>query len=378
MNSVHRWSPIVARTFVITTALIATGYTGNASSSDDQESSRNEGQGHDRFYSVHNLVSDGSVKADHPDTDLVNPWGVAFNPNGFVWVADNAIGEVDAVRRARRARIADRDDPARAGRRPPGHRPASSSQRRRLRRHARHAQRAEPIHLRHRGRHDRRLGADRRRDARAPRRDNSPAERIYKGLALAGNGQRPASSTPPTSTTARSMSSTPSFNPVRWLRAPSSTRGSRGLRAVRHPEHQRQPLRDLRQAGRRRGRRRRGARASASSTCSTPKATCFDRIASSGPLNAPWGLALAPADSAASATTLLVGNFGDGRINAYDPRQRRASRPARTAAMAHPSRSRGCGGSPSATASRPADQHAVLRGRPRDEEHGVYGRIDPQ
>src|SRR4029079_4134271 len=92
MNSVHRWSPIVARALVITPALIATTYTGTASSPDDQESSRNEGQGHDRFYSVHNLVSDGFVKANDLDTDLVNPWGVAFNPNGFVWVADNHSG----------------------------------------------------------------------------------------------------------------------------------------------------------------------------------------------------------------------------------------------------------------------------------------------
>jgi uncharacterized protein (TIGR03118 family) len=35
------------------------------------------------------LVSDGAVAAAHVDANLKNPWGVAFNPNGFVWVADN-------------------------------------------------------------------------------------------------------------------------------------------------------------------------------------------------------------------------------------------------------------------------------------------------
>ncbi|CAD6555752.1 hypothetical protein LMG27952_05912 [Paraburkholderia hiiakae] len=35
------------------------------------------------------LVSDGAVAAAHVDGNLKNPWGVAFNPNGFVWVADN-------------------------------------------------------------------------------------------------------------------------------------------------------------------------------------------------------------------------------------------------------------------------------------------------
>ncbi|NKJ47286.1 TIGR03118 family protein [Burkholderia sp. SG-MS1] len=36
------------------------------------------------------LVSDGSVAAAHTDSNLKNAWGVAFNPKGFVWVADNA------------------------------------------------------------------------------------------------------------------------------------------------------------------------------------------------------------------------------------------------------------------------------------------------
>jgi uncharacterized protein (TIGR03118 family) len=38
-----------------------------------------------------------------------------------------------------------------------------------------------------------------------------------------------------------------------------------------------------------------------------------------GKLNAPWGLALAPADFGTLSNTLLIGNFGDGKINAYDP-----------------------------------------------------------
>jgi uncharacterized protein (TIGR03118 family) len=38
-----------------------------------------------------------------------------------------------------------------------------------------------------------------------------------------------------------------------------------------------------------------------------------------GQLNAPWGLALAPAGFGRFSGALLVGNFGDGRINAYHP-----------------------------------------------------------
>jgi uncharacterized protein (TIGR03118 family) len=41
----------------------------------------------------------------------------------------------------------------------------------------------------------------------------------------------------------------------------------------------------------------------------------ISRIASFGQLNAPWGLAIAPSGWGSAAGSLLVGNFGDGRIN---------------------------------------------------------------
>lgn len=40
-------------------------------------------------YQVTNLVSDGSVPALHTDVNLKNTWGLAFNPTGFAWVANN-------------------------------------------------------------------------------------------------------------------------------------------------------------------------------------------------------------------------------------------------------------------------------------------------
>lgn len=43
------------------------------------------------------------------------------------------------------------------------------------------------------------------------------------------------------------------------------------------------------------------------------------RLISNGALNAPWGLALAPAGFGDFGGDLLVGNFGDGVINAFDP-----------------------------------------------------------
>jgi uncharacterized protein (TIGR03118 family) len=45
-----------------------------------------------RFYQQRNLVSDGFMPAEEIDPNLVNPWGIAFNPDGFVWVANNGTG----------------------------------------------------------------------------------------------------------------------------------------------------------------------------------------------------------------------------------------------------------------------------------------------
>jgi uncharacterized protein (TIGR03118 family) len=43
------------------------------------------------------------------------------------------------------------------------------------------------------------------------------------------------------------------------------------------------------------------------------------RLVSNGDLNSPWGLEIAPSSFGGLAGSLLVGNFGDGTIGAYDP-----------------------------------------------------------
>ena len=47
------------------------------------------------------------------------------------------------------------------------------------------------------------------------------------------------------------------------------------------------------------------------------------RLIRHGALNSPWGLALAPENFGPFSEALLVGNFGDGHINAYSPRSGR-------------------------------------------------------
>ncbi|GAA2038024.1 TIGR03118 family protein [Terrabacter terrae] len=52
----------------------------------------------------------------------------------------------------------------------------------------------------------------------------------------------------------------------------------------------------------------------------TPDGVLLRRLSSHGVLNAPWGLTIAPSGFGTFSGDLLVGNFGDGRINAFDPR----------------------------------------------------------
>jgi uncharacterized protein (TIGR03118 family) len=50
-----------------------------------------------------------------------------------------------------------------------------------------------------------------------------------------------------------------------------------------------------------------------------PTGAFLGRVVNRGQLNAPWGLARAPVSFGAFGGDLLVGNFGDGEINAYEP-----------------------------------------------------------
>jgi uncharacterized protein (TIGR03118 family) len=49
----------------------------------------------------------------------------------------------------------------------------------------------------------------------------------------------------------------------------------------------------------------------------SPTGTLIQRVASHGKLNSPWGMTVAPSDFGKFSNDLLIGNFGDGRINAF-------------------------------------------------------------
>jgi uncharacterized protein (TIGR03118 family) len=50
-----------------------------------------------------------------------------------------------------------------------------------------------------------------------------------------------------------------------------------------------------------------------------PDGTMIRRFVSQGSLNSPWGVALAPTGFGGLGGDILIGNFGDGAIGAYDP-----------------------------------------------------------
>jgi uncharacterized protein (TIGR03118 family) len=49
------------------------------------------------------------------------------------------------------------------------------------------------------------------------------------------------------------------------------------------------------------------------------KGNLLKQLIAKGNLNAPWGMTIAPSKFGKFAGALLVGNFGDGRVHAYDP-----------------------------------------------------------
>ena len=102
------------------------------------------------------------------------------------------------------------------------------------------------------------------------------------------------------------------------------------------------------------------------------------QLAYGGALNAPWGLAMAPANFGAASNMLLVGNFGDGKINVYNPATG-AFAGALARADNTPIVTEGLWGiafGPGVN-SQPTNTLFFTAG-PGDEKHGLYGRIDMQ
>ena len=101
------------------------------------------------------------------------------------------------------------------------------------------------------------------------------------------------------------------------------------------------------------------------------------RVATRGKLNAPWGVTLAPASFGRFADRLLIGNFGDGAINAYDAANGSFKGQLRDAS-GKPMKIDGLWGLAfgNGVASQPPSTLFFTAG-PDEESHGLFGSITP-
>ncbi len=106
------------------------------------------------------------------------------------------------------------------------------------------------------------------------------------------------------------------------------------------------------------------------------------RVVSAGELNAPWGLALAP-DAFGFGGKLLIGNFGDGRIHAYDLGPTGSTGEAEHVGLLHSAK-----GPPieidglwalqfGNDAGAGSKNTLFFTAGPFDEEHGLFGSLEP-
>ncbi|MBO0700514.1 MAG: TIGR03118 family protein [Zavarzinella sp.] len=103
--------------------------------------------------------------------------------------------------------------------------------------------------------------------------------------------------------------------------------------------------------------------------------TFQDRVASRGTLNAPWAMVQAPATFGTFGGDLLVGNFGDGRINAFDPTTNKFAGTL-SSSPGHPIVIDGLWGLAFGNGTTAGDANALyFAAGPDDEAHGLFGRI---
>lgn len=326
-------------------------------------------------YTQHNLVSDGFVPADHVDAHLVNAWGIAFNPFGAAWVANNGSGTstlYDGAGNAIPLVVQIPTPTASGGGNPTGTVYNGSSgfvvSKGSASGPARFIFATEDGII----------------AAWAPNVDATHALRvvrcssaIYKGLAMSagGNGAQ--------------LYATDFFHAkvdvfdasFKRMALPYGAFVDRGIPHGFAPFGIHNINGDIyvtyakQDAGKKDDVHGPGL---GYVDVYTPTGHLIRRVASRGALDAPWGVTLAPAGFGRFGNALLIGNFGDGRINAYDPI---SSLPLGSLRDVHykPIRIDGLWGLAFGNGylNQSVDTLYFTAG-PDDEAHGLYGRVEAQ
>ncbi|MFL6673229.1 MAG: TIGR03118 family protein [Massilia sp.] len=273
----------------------------------------------DGFYRQRNLVSDtAAIPAEHHDPQLVNSWGLAFNPFGVAWVADNGTGvstlyDGNGIKQSLVVTIPGAA-PGVQGRPTgivfyggPGFTVTQGTM-------------TGPARFIF-------AGEDGVISAWAPNVNPTNAIRvfppigtsdsIYKGLALSASGTRPLLYATDfhnnrvdvfdTNFDRVTLPGTPFRDPhLPKGFAPFGIQAINGDLYVTYAMQDEEAEDDVPGPG------------LGFVSVFAPNGEFQRRLISRGQLNAPWGLAFAPESFGRFGSALLVGNFGDGRINAYD------------------------------------------------------------
>ncbi|MCU1430749.1 MAG: hypothetical protein JWL83_4749 [Actinomycetia bacterium] len=109
-----------------------------------------------------------------------------------------------------------------------------------------------------------------------------------------------------------------------------------------------------------------------------PAGHLLKRLASHGTLNAPWGLALAPSNFGQFPGALLVGNFGDGRISAYNPQTNAFLGQLHDSGGAHALAIDGLWGLKFGNGTAGTTNSLLFSAGPSEEAHGLVGAITPR
>ncbi len=324
----------------------------------------------DPAYQVRNLVADEAGAAEHTDKNLVNGWGVAFNPFGFVWVAANGTGVATLYDGNGNANPLVVSIP---GGKPTGIVFNGSANDFKVSKGTASAA-AAFIFATENGIIAGWSPTVDRNNAIAVV-DNSASGAIYKGLALGSDGTRfllyatdfhngkvdvfDTNFHPVTVSGGFSDKTVPSDF------APFGIQNLGGSIYITYAKQDEDREDDV--AGKGLG----------MVNAFTASGSLIRRIGKGAPLNAPWGLAIAPADFGGFANTLLIGNFGDGLINVYDLTKGKFVGQLSTADR-NPIVIPGLWGIAfgNGLLNQPTSTLFFAAG-PDDENHGLYGRIDP-